>query len=79
MENKYNPKFLLGLTATYFESEEKRSWTVTNEDITGDDYRLHCPKCGKGFLVPIWIINRWGKVSTNIFLSMKTGYAFDTS
>ena len=51
----------------------------TDEHIPDDHYRVQCPECGKGFLIPIWIINRFGQVASSTFTSTGTGYAFDTS
>ena len=49
------------------------------KEVTGDDLAMLCPKCGRGYLLPVWIVNRWGEVVTSDILSFKSGYAFDTS
>jgi len=44
-----------------------------------DEYTKICPKCKKGRLSPLLVINRFGQTLLSRFTFFNTGYAFDTS
>ncbi len=51
----------------------------TGDGIPTDPFRPRCPKCNKGFLNPVTIMNRWGQNIAGWIRFVKIGYAFDTS
>jgi hypothetical protein len=56
-----------------------RTTAAATTEVERQDLAMQCPRCGKGWLLPIWIVNRWGKIVTRDILPFKSGYAFDTS